>query len=176
MMEALSGPKSGFADIAAVFSFMKALDPRSVVRDSEFQMAAGATGVFDKLFNLGEQVEKGLILPKDARPQLAELATRLVKHWENAYKAQRTNAERQIKYHSQENAEEDILNFLGDIKTLPDFSGKTPDTTVKVPEPTFDGTGMFPSIQYQPSVSGQDQLLQNFNKLMQIDYSAMGQN
>lgn len=174
LMEALSGAKSGFADIAAVFSFMKALDPRSVVRDSEFQMAAGATGVFDKLFNLGQQVEKGLILPKDARPQLAELATRLVKHWENAYKAQRKNAERQITYHSQENAEEDILNFLGDIKTLPDFSGETSDTTVVVPN-VFDGSGQG-LMRGSEAISVQDKMMQDFSRIMETDYSATGQN
>lgn len=173
LMESLTGFKSGFADIAAVFSFMKALDPRSVVRDSEFQMASNAVGVFDQLFNLGERVEKGLLLPKDARPQLAELATRLVKHWEDAYKAQRKNAERQVTYLTPENAEEDILNFLGDVKTLPEFTGDTSDVTVKVPN-VFDGSGQG-LMRGSEAISVQDKLMLDFSRIMQTDYSAIGQ-
>lgn len=165
LMESLTGAKSGFADIAAVFSFMKALDPRSVVRDSEFKMAAGATGLFDKMLNIEQQVKEGILLPDKARPKLADLAKRLVSHWEDAYKGQRMNAERQITYHSQENADEDILNFLGDLKTLPDFGDVNDEPSrfidIPVPEHTgaVEGVGVLQR-EYLPEPT-QDQLLLN---------------
>lgn len=165
LMESLTGAKSGFADIAAVFSFMKALDPRSVVRDSEFRMAAGATGLFDKMLNIEQQVKDGIILPDEARPKLADLAKRLVSHWEDAYKAQRVNAERQITYFSQEHADEDILNFLGDLKTLPDFGNvnDAPSRFIDIPVPehtgAVEGLGVLqPEHLPEPT---QDQLLLN---------------
>ena len=46
--------------MAAVFQFMKTLDPTSVVRESEFAQAAGAAGVLEKAnaSNLFEKFKK----------------------------------------------------------------------------------------------------------------------
>lgn len=36
---------TGAGDMSAIFQFMKSLDPNSVVRESEFEMAAKTTGL-----------------------------------------------------------------------------------------------------------------------------------
>lgn len=59
-------------DIAAIFSFMKALDPGSVVRESEYEVAAGAGGVFDKAFNTVKKAKGEGVLGDGARKQILE--------------------------------------------------------------------------------------------------------
>ena len=151
LMESLSDP-SGISDVAAIFSFMKSLDPRSVVRDSEFQMAAGASGIWEEFWNLRNKVKKGEILPETTRRDMEDLATRLVGHWENSYKAVRKNYERRVGALTGNNPE-DILLFLGDEKVLPDFSeqlGNRPPVTT-APEllrrPTDETPNFDPQVQ-----------------------------
>lgn len=48
--------------IAVVFGFMKSLDPRSVVREAEYDQAAGAGGWFDKVRNYVRRAESGEFL------------------------------------------------------------------------------------------------------------------
>lgn len=43
--------ESGLGDTAAVYQFMKGLDPSSVVRETEFAMAASTAGLADKAKN-----------------------------------------------------------------------------------------------------------------------------
>ena len=65
---------SGAGDMAAIFSFMKTLDPRSTVREGEFALAAQVGGLRDRWLNTYDRFDKGEILPNDARRQLAEIA------------------------------------------------------------------------------------------------------
>ena len=63
---------SGFQDIALIFAFMKALDPRSIVRESEFEMAAAGAGVSAQAQNFLTRVLTGKQLrPEDRREILA---------------------------------------------------------------------------------------------------------
>ena len=68
---------TGATDIALIFNFMKMLDPTSVVRESEFQAAAGASPLllrlgaeYNKLFR--KEAEK---LPEATRRQFFQAAT-----------------------------------------------------------------------------------------------------
>lgn len=120
LMESLSGEGSGISDIAAVFSFMKSLDPRSVVREGEFQMAANASGVFDQLMNTGEKLKDGKILPDEAVEAMRELAPRLINHWVESADSLRRNYEGKVRYLSPE--QEDIDVFLGKRSELDYFN------------------------------------------------------
>jgi hypothetical protein len=63
------GLETGASDIAAVFTFMKTLDPQSVVREGEFQTASDAGGLESKMVNLANQVIKGKFLSPAVRQE-----------------------------------------------------------------------------------------------------------
>ena len=65
-------------DIAAVFSFMKALDPTSVVRESEYQVVAGAGGIMDKIRQIEEKFSTGNFLPPAVKESLRAYADQLM--------------------------------------------------------------------------------------------------
>lgn len=142
LMESLSGEGSGISDIAAVFSFMKSLDPRSVVREGEFQMAASASGVFDQLMNTGEKLKDGKILPEDAVKAMRELAPRLIKHWVESADSLRSNYEGKVRYLSPE--QEDIDVFLGKRSEL-DYFNRGAMSETGIPEAVIvpDGDSEF---------------------------------
>lgn len=108
---------SGFGDVAAIFQFMKTLDPDSVVRESEFAVAAGASGLYQQLLVIEKSVGNGDKLSEKARGDMLSLATQLVTTYEDSYEAARGNRERQVRYH-QGVTDEDVLNFLGDFKMI----------------------------------------------------------
>ena len=62
MLSALE-ENNGAGDVAAVFAFMKTLDPRSVVRESEFEVAEGTGGSrlvsFEKAYQQWKKLRKG---------------------------------------------------------------------------------------------------------------------
>jgi hypothetical protein len=68
VMKAAGGPAltgDPAAQIAMIFSFMKVLDPTSVVREGEQAMAANARGVPEEIRNTYNQLMKGSKLSKD---------------------------------------------------------------------------------------------------------------
>jgi|GEM_PF-4693703 len=74
-----AGKSTGADDIAIVFSFMKALDPTSVVRDGEFIMAAKSHGVVEQNMNLINQVNRGNILTVEQRIDMERVAANAVR-------------------------------------------------------------------------------------------------
>jgi hypothetical protein len=68
-------PITGTRAIAAVIGFMKALDPGSTVRESEFDTVAGAQGAFGRFINLAGQLNSGLTLSVDQAKDMIQLAT-----------------------------------------------------------------------------------------------------
>ena len=83
--------KSGVSDIAVIFSFMKSLDPRSVVREGEFQVAANAGGLWDRLTVLQKKVEDGRFLSDDVRADIEATATALMESYAGSYSDLRTS-------------------------------------------------------------------------------------
>lgn len=63
-------------DISSVYSFMKALDPQSVVREGEFATAQNATGVPDRMKNYYNQMLKGTRLNASQRQDMVNTAYR----------------------------------------------------------------------------------------------------
>jgi len=88
---------SGFGDLGAIFSYMRVLDPNSVVRETEFKNAEEAVGYVQRTYNLPERWFKGTRLTVQGRRELREAGKRLhdtqkdtytrkVKLYENAAK------------------------------------------------------------------------------------------
>lgn len=64
---ALSGPITATNTLAGATKFMKMIDPESVVRESELNMALKATGMLDRFMNIHNTILKGQVLtPKQA--------------------------------------------------------------------------------------------------------------
>lgn len=69
--------QSGAGDIATIFQFMKSLDPRSVVREGEFQLAEGIGGVFTRLEVLANKAKDGERLTDTQRKEIVNLTAQL---------------------------------------------------------------------------------------------------
>lgn len=63
----------GAGDVAAIFTFMKTLDPSSVVREGEFATAENSSGSFRKFWNLHNKLLKGERLTDTQREQFKSL-------------------------------------------------------------------------------------------------------
>jgi hypothetical protein len=66
----LQDPGNPYADVSSVFGFMKMLDPRSVVRDSEFQTLQNTGSVPNNIFNIFEKASTGGVLNESQQKQL----------------------------------------------------------------------------------------------------------
>lgn len=64
-------------DLALIFSFMRALDPNSTVREGEFALAQGAAGVPDRIRAYYEQARSGRRLTPEQRSDMVQTAYRL---------------------------------------------------------------------------------------------------
>jgi hypothetical protein len=85
-------------DLGFVFMFMKALDPGSVVRESEFRNAAHTEGISDRVRNIRETLLEGKILTPSQRREFLETARNSVTGMQrralttiNSYSAQMTH-------------------------------------------------------------------------------------
>lgn len=78
-------PGSAQDDVAAIFSFMKVLDPTSVVREGEFATAQNAAGIPDRVQNLYNQARNGQRLNAEQRKQLASTAKSFYSSKKNRY-------------------------------------------------------------------------------------------
>jgi hypothetical protein len=117
LMQALSF-ESGIADIAAVFSFMKALDPTSVVREGEFNVTANAGGLWDRLTQIQKKVESGEILPEAVKGELAQVATALMESYTSSYQDLRNTYTGRAGYIGFD-SEDDINALFGSPLQLP---------------------------------------------------------
>lgn len=83
----ISNGVGGPADVNAIFSFMKALDPNSVVRESEYDKAAASGNLFQGMwtkFN-GYFKDKGGFLPDNVREEFQNLINQRLIAKENEY-------------------------------------------------------------------------------------------
>lgn len=69
-----AGAATGAGDVALVFSFMRMLDPGSVVRESEFAQARDTTGLRGRLEVLWERLKAGESLTPEQRANFLRLA------------------------------------------------------------------------------------------------------
>lgn len=81
--------KTGPGDIALVTSFMKMLDPTSVVRETEFATARNTAGLFDRLINQAEALQSGRLFSLDSNQRKEYID--LSKQYFNAAEAKAKN-------------------------------------------------------------------------------------
>lgn len=65
---------TGASDIALITSFMKMLDPGSVVRETEFATAQNTSGLLTQLSNLAQKAKQGSFLSDEQRANFLNLA------------------------------------------------------------------------------------------------------
>jgi hypothetical protein len=73
-IESSSTANTGAGDIALITSFMKMLDPGSVVRETEFATARDTAGLFTQLENRLQKAKDGQLLKPEQRKQYVDLA------------------------------------------------------------------------------------------------------
>ena len=66
--------KTPISDVASATSIMKLLDPGSVVRESELEMAMKTTGLWDRMTSFSERTLKGTKLTQPQRDEFEQLA------------------------------------------------------------------------------------------------------
>lgn len=71
-MKSASGVNSGAGDIAVVYSYMKMLDPTSVVREGEYATAENTGGIPEKITNVYNKIISGQRLTPEQRRQFLE--------------------------------------------------------------------------------------------------------
>jgi hypothetical protein len=69
-LENLAAASTGASDTALIFSFMKTLDPTSVVREGEFALAAQVGGADDRIITMFSKVDSGERLTPAQRQEL----------------------------------------------------------------------------------------------------------
>lgn len=70
---------SGAKDLAIIFSYMKLLDPRSVVREGEQERAIKTGGIPDRVWSWYQRIENGQLLPPNIRSEFKSAAGELVR-------------------------------------------------------------------------------------------------
>lgn len=72
-------------DMAAIFQFMKVLDPSSVVRESEFAAAAASVWLWERAFNILDKATKWTLFTQEARKQFVTIAKQLFENRKDAF-------------------------------------------------------------------------------------------
>lgn len=112
--------QGGIADVATIFSFMKMLDPTSVVREGEFAVAANAGGLFDRAMNLLDKYKQGEILPDTVRQEIGSLAAQLVATYGESYERAYGDAIKKASIYSWFDPDKDGEVFFGSRLPFPD--------------------------------------------------------
>lgn len=135
LIAALNSP-GGLGDVAAIFGFMKMLDPNSVVRESEYATAANAGGIYNRMMNMLKEV-KGDVLPDTVRAQMRELAADLVGVYGKAYSEFYNDAVNSASIYEWFNPETDSEAFFGRRLSFPQSDG-SPDAPIGIRNPTLN--------------------------------------
>ncbi len=83
--EGAQADDTGASDIAMVYSYMKMLDPTSVVRESEFATAQNAAGVPEQIRTMWNRLKSGDRLDPSVRDAFLDQATRQYQEQLNSY-------------------------------------------------------------------------------------------
>ena len=111
LVEALNSG-TGVGDVATIFGFVRTLDPTSVVKEGEYNLAANAGGLWDQLTNIITKYKTGQALPPAVRQDIADLSRALMNSYIDEYDRVRGNYTRRIEQ-LDGTTTEDILTQLG---------------------------------------------------------------
>lgn len=76
-LDGLAKLDSAPSQMAMIFKFMKALDPESVVRETEYSSAANTTGLLDRISQYVEKVQSGKMLKSEQVQEFVRVAKEL---------------------------------------------------------------------------------------------------
>jgi hypothetical protein len=96
IIETSAADQSGAGDIALVTSFMKMLDPTSVVRETEFATARDSGGLLATLQGYVSRIEDGKFLTEEQRADFKRLSNQYLKAAEDQVAPVRSSYERLI--------------------------------------------------------------------------------
>lgn len=96
IIETSAADQSGAGDIALVTSFMKMLDPTSVVRETEFATARDSGGLFATLQSYVSRIEDGKFLTPKQRTDFKRLSNQYLKAAEDQVAPVRSSYEKLI--------------------------------------------------------------------------------
>ena len=105
-------------DMAAVFTFMKTMDPTSVVRESEFDSAAASAGKIEQSKNIFNRLSKWKILTESQSEAFRSIATEFIKNKAVSYNRLYDNMIREFEYFNIDkslrptNATEQLFDFI----------------------------------------------------------------
>jgi hypothetical protein len=108
-----SDPRKTAGDMAMIFSFMKVLDPNSVVRETEYATAQNAAGVPEQVRNLYNRVQTGERLSPEQRADFLNQAKNIYDARGKGYKSLRGQYEG-IAKNKRVNPRNVILDFEDD--------------------------------------------------------------
>lgn len=130
-----------FGDIAAIFGFMKMLDPTSVVREGEFAVAASAGGLFARMQIIMKQADDGQRLTPEMRQEIMDLSNELVETYNDAYESKRDGYQKEFKrYQYQDDEINELLGSAPNINT----ASSVKNINYTMPDETFTGLGIDP--------------------------------
>ncbi len=109
------GDASGITDVAAIFDFIKGIDPGSVVRESEVNLFQNTIGLMDRIIQSTKQVKEGRVLSDDQLRELKKYAKRLAGMMSSSFN-ERKDAARKALRESGLNSEELQDSYLGAFK------------------------------------------------------------
>jgi len=147
-------PPTPLRDQAAIFSWMKILDPGSTVREGEYASAKNARGVPDKIMNWYNQAVTGQILTPEQRKEMREAAAPV-------YQGQVQNLAPRIKQYVEREQAAGLapgtvvpLGHRALLETSAHPVGTPTATPLQAPRPTIeqrDNAPTFPSLAAVPS-------------------------
>lgn len=85
-------------DVAAVFQFMKTLDPASVVREGEFALAEASAGLPEKVGNIYEKVINGERLSDEQRKAFGKIAFKYIENKARLYDTHYNDMQKVLKW------------------------------------------------------------------------------
>lgn len=128
IMRSLNDP-SAAGTLAAATSFMKMLDPGSVVRESELGMAMQSTGALDRFMNYTNVIESGKVLTATQKQDFARLSQQ--------YLEAAKDAQNKLNSRYSEIATQYGLNPKNIIMYVPEQGGRSKQSNI----PTRNGKG-----------------------------------
>jgi hypothetical protein len=128
-----------FGDIAAIFGFMKMLDPTSVVREGEFAVASSAGGLFERMKIIMQQAENGQRLTPEMRQEIMALSNELVDTYNVAYQSKREGYQKEFKRYQYQ--DDEINELLGSAPNI-DTESSIENINYTMPDETFTGLGI----------------------------------
>lgn len=113
---------NGLGDIAAIYGFIKGLDPTSVVREGEIALLGQARSVMEQMQTTAQRAASGGAFTPEARARMLKLSQDLVGIAQKSWKPRRGYYESTIRSYKERGLPVEIDTTLGPDVMWPDFA------------------------------------------------------